>query len=255
MKRLILSILFILCLSFQASAWVPTHVMSGNTSESSCPSYYASAIWSWNGDHDSGHNYGCTQAGVADVAETDNVVTGTDYGMGSGDIGMLIDTNANQYLAFTQTANQYVDPTSPQTICMRVALSGSMTTNVQTFWSGNSTDQVHMWVQTTTDVLVAEYDTTDGPDGEAVGTEVTADTTWQDIAMSWDQANDNISANPGDGVWASTWEEDTEITSAMTNTLTTFRIGSGATATGVGVTIYVTDFAIVSGYEQACPWQ
>ena len=50
MKKLILSILFILCLSFQASAWVPTAVLSGTSGRSvSTPTYvtYASDFGSW----------------------------------------------------------------------------------------------------------------------------------------------------------------------------------------------------------------
>ena len=59
MKKLILSLLLILCLSFQASAWNPMIVTSG-TAETSCPAYYqdTNVTFSWDGNHDSGVLYG-----------------------------------------------------------------------------------------------------------------------------------------------------------------------------------------------------
>ena len=227
---------------------------------SSCPSYYASAIWSWNGDHTSGHNYGCTQAGVEDVAETDTVTTGTDYGE-DGSVGMLLDENStNQYLAFTQTANQYVNPSSAQTICLRVKISGTMTTSPRVFWSGNGADFVEMYINTTNNTLVGAYNVTTGTDQTAFGlTPLTGN--WYDIAYSWNpngppMEDGDHSANPGDGVWAETWDPDTdELDDEMTNSMETFRIGTGDPALGAGLTIYITDFAIVPGYQSSCPWQ
>ena len=105
--------------------------------------------------------------------------------------------------------------------------------------------------------VVGYYSVTTGTDQTAFGLTPTTGS-WVDVAYSWDKPNDDHSANPGDGVWASTWEDDdNEITSAQTNNINEVFIGNDNGAHPVWTTeyIYITDFAIVSGYKQACPWQ
>ena len=262
MKKLILALLFVTCLSFQASALGPMMLLSGSSAEqSSCPSYYASAIFSWNGDHTLGHNYACTQDGTPVLADADTATTHTDYGE-DGSVGILID-DVTQSLSWDQTVDQYIDDDAAQTICLRIKISGVLTANPKIFNSDNGSDVIAMDIEATTGTVDGYYYVTTGVDVGAKGNIPTADgTTWVDVAYSWSpngppMQDGDHSANPGDGVWASTWEEDAgELDDDQTNDLDNIAIGNPtAENPGAGEYIYITDFAIVSGYQQACPWQ
>lgn len=230
-------------------------VTSGGTS---CPDCYndANVVWSWDGDHDDGHNTACDSAGNADLADTDNATTHTDYGE-DGSVGMLIE-DANQYLQWTQTDGQYLDEDLAQTICIRCKISGVLTpSQTHMFKSLSATDQIRVVISSGESVY-GFYAPQAGA-VSVVGTKPDT-TTWETVAYSWDMpTNEDHSANPGDAVdpdndWATTWDpDDNELANTMANFLANINIGNFSDANpGVGEYIYIDRIAIVSGYEFDC---
>jgi len=251
MKKLILSILFILCLSFQASAWNPFVVVSGGGS--TCPSWYASAVFSWDGDHSSGTNYGCAADGTPVTGTNSNLTITTAYGE-SGSNGAHI-TDVDQYLEFTG----YIDDATPQTLWIRIYISAAPAASVCLFDSyvdGNNF--IRGYVQAN---LIA----TGGYNGQSAGEQTaTSQTTltaasWIDIAYSWGTAA-GAGTPTGDHsyYWGGGWQDDdNELGYAMTSTPTEFAIGEhliGGDPPGGDDYINITQFALVDGYKASKPW-
>ena len=120
MKKLILSILFIICLSIQASAWNPMVVVSGSSvvEETSCGTGSPELLFWWNmTDADVSDNV-CVHAG-GDSSATAN---GGEISVGSGAI-TITDTGdtGGDYYAFTSASAQI--PQSDFTVEMKVNMS------------------------------------------------------------------------------------------------------------------------------------
>ena len=253
-KKLII-ILFILCLPFQASALGPMSYMTGGDSQ--CPPFYAdtNVVWSWDGNYPGSHNTACDSAGTPDVADTDSATTGTDYGE-SGGVGLLID-GVSDYLRWNQTAQQYIDETSAQTICMRINISATVADYTWIFAAQNVGDEIEIFLKDT-GVFVGVFNTTDDPDvseedaAPPTGSFVTVGYTFQDAG-----SNGDLSVNDGNGggTWSDGWDDDIDgIDSVMTNALDDITIGHYSASNGpdAGKTVYIDKVAIINGYKFDC---
>jgi len=250
MKKLILSILFVICLSFQASAWNPMVVVSG--SGNPCPPFYADSgvVWSWDGNYPGSHNTACDSAGNPDVADTDAATTAAAYG--ETGIGMLVE-NAQEYLQWNQTAQQYLDETSAQTICVRMKVSPTIVDYTGIFKSANVSDQILITIKDDGS-LIGYYSVTTGTDQTVYGA-TAPDSAWFTGAYSFDKPNLDHASNPGDnGTWGSGWDEQVnELNDAMTNDLDDITIGNNSTADPAeGDYVYIDKIAIVNGYKFDC---
>jgi len=252
MKKLILSILFIICLSFQASAWNPMALLTG----SGCgnPSWYADAIISWNGDHCSGTNYWVETDGDSVAAVNTALTISRAYGENSSN-GAYI-TDGDQYLTVTNGANVYLDPDASQTIWMRVYMNDTPDGAFPYFEAYYNADN-RLRIGTQASLLQFSNFTWSTVQYDTYGTVAESTGTWVDIAVSWDNVrpDGNFSIYSG-----GQWDEDLndiDDTDGMDGDITWFCIGVNnwwAAGPGVGNEIRVTQVAIVSGYLQDAPW-
>ena len=251
MKKLILSILLILCLPFQASAWHPMVVVSGTIEEASpCPPFYADSgvVWSWDGQHTSGHNFGCFANGTADEADTDAATTGTDYGEGGADIGILI-ADSSDYLAW-EVMGAVIDQDGPQTMCVKAKISATIVgVNVLLARMENGNDAMRLFIKV--DDIVGGFLTTDDPDAYTGEPNLYTAGGWQTYAYSWKDC-----CTDGDH-WAEADTNDDEdldeLDTAQTNTIAEFTLGNlGMSAPDGGKTVHITKAALVTGYQVDC---
>ena len=254
MKKLILSTLFILCLSFQASAWNPMVVVSGGGS--SCPSFYnaTDVIFSWDGDHDSGTEYACNTAGDALEGTNSNLTIHTDYGE-SGSNGANIDAT-DKYLTWEDSGDQYIDDVGPQTIWMRVYISATPDDYTVLFESVyNADNRLELMIADD----LSNFDYYNAGSSPASATHSVLAGSWIDIAYSWTTPAGAGTPTGDHSSWGgSTWEDnDNELGYAMASNLPNITLGdnlTGANGPGAGKYINVTQFAIVDGYKSAKPW-
>lgn len=225
---------------------------------SSCPSWYASCIFSWDGDHDSGTNYACDSSGNAIEGTNSGLQIDTDNGE-SGSNGALIDA-VNEYLTWTDSGDQYIDDDAPQTIWMRIYVSESLdnvTSILESTYDGDN--KIYMAVHINDETFGYYEGQNDGGSTAYTNAITAALGTWIDVAFSWDTPagegtpTGECSANYGG------WKEDlNDLGYVMSNNLNDITLGENDAASlgppGVGKYVRVTQFAIVSGYETACPW-
>ncbi|MBW2003104.1 MAG: hypothetical protein JRI72_00605 [Deltaproteobacteria bacterium] len=250
MKRLILTLLFIFCLSFQSSAWNPMIVGSGSQVGSNRPSYYASAILSMN-----------FEDGLDAYDSSGNAVTFTDSGSDIGAYGdgggqaMKCD-DASEDITLTQTAGQYFDETAKQTICMKVYVSATVDTNTRIFQAFDVEDDDG------TIVSIMSGGSISGDRFVESGADVGASSytystgSWIIIGYSYEgdtTPNGDHSANSGDtSPWANGWEDDAdEIDDSMTDRPVDISIGSMQDPGDTEI-IYIDEWAIFSGYKCNC---
>ena len=256
MKKLILSILFIICLSIQASAWNPMVVVSGSSAESPCPSYYADAILSWDGDHTTDAYTGCDSAGdpvTFTGSGTEDIGT---YGQSSSMALKISDTD--DWINYTQTAQQYVDETGAQTICMIVNLSAipdNIFRYTGVYEAGAVDDELYAISSTTANNFAAISDA-QGQTANISNSYVLGYGAYKVVGISWYvNAGDDLSANPGDeGTWDNGWERDNDTLEAYGSDLVEIYIGCGGRGLAVGdtETAIIDDWAVFDGYEVDC---
>ncbi len=222
---------------------------------SPCPSYYASAILSWDGDHTTGTNYGCNTAGDAiEFTNEDTFTISTDYGEGGADKGGFVDGN-DTGLTKSQTADQYLDDDGAQTLWIRAYFDGDVAGNT-TIGAGSyattpAEDIIRLVLSANTkcrSIFVANSNT-DTIDSAGA---VTFDA-WQNVAESWDYLGGDLSVYA-----AAAWTDSADVLEdAHANKINELVIGThntGSGAPGAGNEIWITDWAIVDGYKTACPF-
>jgi hypothetical protein len=234
---------------------------SGTWATNSCPAYALddNVVFAWNGDHDSGTNYGCSGSAVA-VEGTNTSLTITDsYGESSSN-GALCDT-VNQNLLWADTGDQYIDDVGPQTICARIYIEAGVTSNGLNFFEGSdgtADNHLKMWLNSS-DTTQGRYVGNTNSDF-CTGTAATQDD-WITVCYSWDQANGDHSFYPGnpedeDTYDATEWREETdELGDTMAANMTEFLIGeyrAGGSEDDTA-TIYVDRIVLMDGYEAAPP--
>lgn len=224
---------------------------------SPCPSYYASAVLSWDGDHSSGTLVACDSSGNS-VTFTDNSSDISTYGESSSN-ALRTDDNS-EFISYTQTGNQYISNASAQTLCVRVYVDGPLdnTTLFMKGRYGNNAEVVALAIDTNAAIRTLGYydwGSTATAFASAVG-----DTTWRTIGYTYLNPGDTDqhSTNPGDtATWADGWETDDNELTTGSNALTIISIGPDGTSSWSGDPgdteyILIDDWAIVSGWQVDC---
>lgn len=251
MKKLFIAIILI-CFGVTAWAMHPAfHQMVGSGEVGSCPSYHASAIISMDFDHDSGVLNACDSAGDA-VLFTDS---SSDIGAtGETSNGMTCD-DGNEYIYFIGAENLYANGTAAQTLCVKIYISGVLDNpSVVTMFRDEEGDDFASMVLAPNPAAVSNYYVESGTDQNAWGAIPIPTPSWEIVGISWDQANNDHSANSGDqGTWADGWAEDNELADAMTDNITRLYIGTvGGDDPGDTESFIIDEWAIFSGYEVDC---
>ena len=262
MKKIILTILLLaFCVSISGAGITDQMrrviaAKNAGAPVSSCPSYYASAVLSWDGDHTSGVLNACDSSGNAVLFVDGGSVDISTYGEASSNAIKVDDLN--EYMYYTQTSNQYLNPSTAQTICARVYAGAQLTNHGVVVLGRNvGTEYIGAYIDNNAGIRVMGYlratTAEDGAFGDAIGA-----TTWRTIGYAYDHTNADHSANPGDGVWASTWEDDVdELTEAWAAGMTQIDIGTADWARDYGdpsttTYYYIDEWAIVTGYKADC---
>jgi len=224
-------------------------VPSGEAPETECPSYYADAILSWDGDHSSGTNIGCESDEDTVTFTNESATISTTYGEGAGDIGMLID-GSSVGLHLTQTADQYIDDDGAQTLWARIYMLGTI--DASTIWLGgyyDSTERIRCYLRTNDELRASIL--ADGTN-YSVNSGTVSYTVWVDVAFSYDFPNDDIAVYYGS--WTESLDALTGDFSDKLNEVVIGTYGLGGSSPGAGNELYITKYALVSGYKAAKPW-
>ena len=255
MKKYLL-IIGIILIPVVVYAWGILGISGGGVS---CPAWYADAnvVFSWDGQHDDGHNTGCENDGTTRAADTDTATTTTF------DSQIVIDLDDSQSgVEKLEWEQPYIDGSdAAQTICVKTYVTGARPTAAVIVAKGGDgvNDQFFIQTYTSADRIIGYFQTEAGPDPDAQGDPMQFDG-WYTWGFSWNVVGDadDISTNPGDeptpANWGSGWEEDAgEATSDMTSVSTEFSIGNDyASAPNEGQHIYISQVAIVTGYQFDC---
>lgn len=224
-----------------------------NNASGDCPSYYADAILSWDGDHSSGVLVACDSS-ATEEAFTDDGSDISTYGEDNSNAMKCDDSGEDAYL--TQSAGEFFDPTASQTLCMKVKITAELDnyTNIWVARDADWSDYIYLGEDSSND-FVGSFTTTSSAD-YAGGAPVNFNS-WLIIGYSWEGASiptGDHSVNPGDqGTWADGWEDDAgELNHDMTDQPTLIYFGSVTADPGNTEVIYIDEWALFSGYKVNC---
>ena len=254
MKRLILIPIIVLLLLVNAWAIGPAFLsMVGGSNP--CPPFYAdtNVLFSWDGNHTSGINYGCLADGTPVLGTNNNLGISATYGeIGNG---ALLDT-LDEYLTFTDSGDTIIDDGGLRTIFIRAKMVSQCTVNGVMF---------EAWYDINNYIRIEGTPTTDDVRGlyigqsnaqSAIGTDAFATIgTWKDVGYSWTSpAGDETPTGDHSG-YKGSFERDTdELGYAFSNNATEFSIGEYRTNQGpCAEAIYVDKIVIMSGFETPLP--
>jgi len=223
---------------------------AGNT----CPSYYNSAnvVLSWNGNHESGTNYGCDSSGAALQFTATAGAEIDDYLDSDSSNEMRIDADEENIYLDT-TANQYMDVDSAQTVCIRIQQAATISTNMTLFRGEKNGSLAARLRLLTNDTVLGVYD---AGTVQTVGIGTVTDDTWWTVAYSWDPFDDPTVGTHATDVTStgSSWETGSqELAAACDYDVETIIIGNADEA-APGQNVYISDFAVLSGYQTTCPF-
>jgi len=254
MKRILL-IISILLIAVSVSGMM---LIGGKpvTVVSSCPSYYASAILSWDGDHTSGVLNACDSSGNA-VLFTDGGANITTDGDG-GSYALKMD-DAGEDITLTQSVGQYFNEAADVTLCTKIKVTALPDNTVIIFqvYDAESDDGVNATVRTDRDIN-AEYlvETETGTDGYANSADTFDLNTWEIFGYSWQGStipNGALSVNHSENAtWADGWNSDADIDDAMTDRPIYIKVGSVLGDPGDTEIIYIDEWALFSGNQVNC---
>lgn len=238
-----------------------------------CPSYYANAILSWNGDHPSGNLIACDSSGNSVTFTSNNADFQSVTGLRGSTTYALKTDDANEYMYYSGTENEFMSQDANQTLCVAVKrVGGSLEPITTTFIGGeNSTgaDRVEILLEDSTNnrMIGYMYPTSGSPnaygDGLVTGSTQVLAYSWQDYVSS----AVNHAANPGDITygqgsttytnWDNVWEEDaSEITvDGQSVGIYDIRIGTyegDDPSAANDVYLLVEEWALFSGYQANC---
>ena len=221
-----------------------------------CPPFYAdtNVLFSWNGDHSSGTNYGCKNDGTPVQGTNNNFTISTSYGE-SGSNGARLDAT-DKYLSWVTSGDEYINPDTTGTIWLRVKLSAAVDNNCTVFeatYNDSMNNSLEQRIRTGDPGNITVYYSGGGLADNASGTGTAVKEIWIDIAMSWDYPGDDLAA------WKAnqTWEQDQGDTlNAWAGNVDLIvigeKIGQQGPA-GSGKYIDIDRMAIMSGYMTAKP--
>ena len=269
MKRLILLLFCLFVLASSSFAWMTLPVVGGGGGP--CPSYYASAILSWDGDHTTSNMTACDSAGDPVPFTLSGATIVSDTGIRLNTTNMLKAIDANDYMSINAMSdNVYLSPDADQTICMVVKrvsnAEASLDSDVEILHAEDvSTSDTVEFQLLADDRYRAYLPGVSGGSCHAYGI-TSVDNAWQIAAYSWQVYDgdpaENHSVNPGDVTyndsnddWPSVWEEDAaDVVSASSSDVNDIYIGAyGADPDDADLNyILIEEWAIFSGYEQNC---
>ena len=218
-----------------------------------CPSFYESAILSWDGDYPSDTDTACETDGDSVQGSQSGGDLGTDYGE-SGSVGFKVDA-ANEHISYSQTADQYIDDLGAVTIWMRVYFSALPTGDTAIFFAYSATSSYVLIIARSSGEFIGIYRDAATSNSVYSPSSISAES-WVDIAYSYDRASANTHTFNTGGSWKAD-EADSLSTSTVGN-ISKIEIGEtdeGASfSMGVGEYYQITQWAIVNGYKAAKPW-
>ena len=217
MKKLILSILFILCLSFQTSAWNPTVVLSG--SGSCTPETYE---FYWNGD-DFPADRDTAKAGGGCSSNLDgtlaNAEISTDQAY-AGTYSLKMVDGTNDYLCWDVTAKDIIDSAQGSYDGYVYVVNDDTDSAASFFEAYNSaTNRLNIYVNADRTVTLAHKSNDAGWSKDSTAT--IAEDGWVRIKAAWDVAGNLHSQGAtiklGIKVGVNAWEYGTATTAAAFN--------------------------------------
>jgi len=236
-----------------------------------CPSYYANAILSWDGDHTTSNMTACDSSGTAvtftNIGSTE-VVSTTGIRTTTTNALKIIDTG--QYMTLTgMTDKTYWDLTANQTMCIVAKkVGGEFDANIRYFLVEQTAGEnyMEMWMEDTTNARMYGINATVSGAPSAYGDGVTQDL-WQLTAYSsqpYVDAAVHHAVNPGDVTyndsnddWDTLWEEDvSEIidgVGALESNIVRVGIDVGEPhAADDTIYLLIEEWALFSGYQADC---
>lgn len=220
-----------------------------------CPSWYASAIFSWDGDHPSGTDYGCETDGDAIQGTNSSLEISQSYGE-TGTYAAKMDSN-DEYLTWVDSGGQYIDVDVAQTICFRAYFSDQAVDGKITYFEAEAETNHYVFMKMS-NLNTITYGYYKAGAGQAWATYSEGDCTgsWLDVCYSWEAArpdgDSSITINGGGA-----WSEDVDSIDWDMNDPNDITLGENVVASDTpdGVEyVYIDHFAILSGYEQSPPW-
>ena len=250
MKKLILALLFVACLSFHVSALGPMSLMSGmGTSVSGEAGCVSGTTFAWNSLHSSGTNYGCDSAGEA--------LQGTLTGATITDDYVLV-TVSNNFLKWTIDSSEF-DPSEGTIWYTMMLIDGDADEDVE------AGTQFELWVDADNNLicyLSAAEDQIrcffEGSEGGVVnhtmfcGNEVLVHDEWYDIGISWSTTQPGFSCTSELSGQAVAWDDDADALGTMTQP-TELVIGEEDANGTYSDDVRIKNFVIISGWKTADP--
>lgn len=247
---LLLLLLFLLLSSVVAFAWNPMVVTSGSTEEAvDCPSYYASAVISM--DFENGLNACDSSGSEVELAGGSSDIGA--YGDGGGQ-AMKCDASGEQISVSGLSGNAYLDPTTDQTICIKIYKTGNPSAHTQLIRFEDTENTDFVYIDCRTDGSISGQWVTESQADDSVGGWSPGSDTWAIIAYSFEGAeigsNAMNQANPGDtGTWLDGWNEAEDDLQDMDDPITKITIGASGSPS---VTFYIDEWAVFDGYGVDC---
>ena len=206
------------------------------------------ALFTYNGDHSSGTNYGCDSAGAS--------IAGTNNGLDSISADYISFNAVNENLDFLVDASEidviddctiYADFYIPTAVGTQVIFESYKDADNNLFCEIYDADQVRCFFEGNTTVQNALSTLNSGN---------FATETWYRIGLSWDAEADAggtlaVSVN---AVGAATdWEPDTEDIDSWASAPEEFTIGEKDCQISPSETIWIRDVIIIDGFEATDP--
>ena len=259
MKKLILSVLFIFCLSFQASAWNPMVVVSGGGADpcvtAGCTGTYEfCGTFEYSGDTDQA----CVNSGAGTAQGTVSGATIQEASALAGTYGVLLDADGEYieysitptaglkdegWIVFSFETPDPLQPTSDQSYLARLVYDG--------------TNEILIYVHATTDAILASYEGDGGVAQLPPNQSVAAGTTYT-YAYTWENdGTDRHATCIQTGVLTPTamfaacsgsWGVEAEDLPAWADEPATFNVGDRGNG-GVDGAYNVDDYRIGNTYE------
>jgi hypothetical protein len=207
-------------------------------------------LLSWDGDYDSGYRYVCNSSGTAIEGTNNGLAVSTSYGE-SGSYGSYHDS-VDERIDWSQTDDQYFDQEGAQTLWMRINITGTPDQNIVIFEASYDSSNVISVSVLNTGKVVGYYKANNVIASVYCATAPSTGS-WVDVAYSWDKPNEDHATYDG-SVW---YEETDEISDTPASGLIVYTLGNNIvwqSATPSTNEVYVTQWALVNGYEASKPW-
>lgn len=250
--------LFVICLvsPVHSYAWMSPVLIGGGVETGGCMD--GTYILAWDGDHPDGTNILCHTSGAGTLTGTNtNLTVSTSYGENST-YGSFHDS-ADERITWTQTAGQYIDGGTAQTLWFRAYLEGSQDIDIWFFETGDADDNITFKNADLNDYVVAYYKSSDvgGVNSFSTSASSPSTATWINVGMSWNPSNEDLAVYTNLGGWFG-GRDGADISVPHADDPTSFSLGNEFISHGTGPAsnaVYVDKWMLVSGQmAPAPPW-